>query len=130
MSRRRRDGALVSNASDERQVRDAQSADERARQEQLDDLRAVLALPAGQRVLWRLMDKYGIWRTSWDPSAKIHFNEGQRNAGLFLMKEIEEADPAALWTMHKTVNQQRASEAAARSAERARAQESDDDDAE
>lgn len=40
--------------------------------------------------VWRYILKCGVYRLSWDPSARIHFNEGMRWIGLELVDEINE----------------------------------------
>lgn len=64
----------------------------RARDRELDDLRAVLALPAGQRVLGRWLMHLGVLRgfsPADQPAAAV------RNAALFILGEARAADPEA-----------------------------------
>jgi hypothetical protein len=61
------------------------------------DLRSILMTDAGGRVIWRLLDDAGVFRSVY--SANPHamaYQEGLRNAGLRLLARIEEADPHAL----------------------------------
>lgn len=71
---------------------------------ELADLRELVKSSAGRRVLWRLLEHCGVFRSIWSNSALIHFNEGKRDTGLFLMHEIAEADPNGLLTMMSEVN--------------------------
>jgi hypothetical protein len=79
------------NAADARQVRAASRAEEKREEQFRGSLKAVLSTPEGRRVLGELLDRAGLYRTSWDPSARIHFNEGRRNFGLELLAQIQEA---------------------------------------
>jgi hypothetical protein len=67
----------------------AKAEAERIENEQvIADLRAVMDLPAGRRFMWRTLAATGLYRSSYHPSALIHFNEGQRSIGLTLLAEI------------------------------------------
>lgn len=79
------------NAADPRQIRAAGRAEEKRETEFLAALKAVLETVDGRRVLAELLDRAGLYKTSWDPSAKIHFNEGRRNFGLDLLAQIQDA---------------------------------------
>jgi len=90
---------LVDNAADRNQVRRAEKKRRQQRVNELADLRHVLKDAAARRVLWRLLEHCGVFRSIWHPSALIHFNEGKRDTGLFLMRELADAEPNALLTM-------------------------------
>ena len=96
MSRRQRDRALVDNASDPGQVQAAKQRQTLRRDREMDDLRAVVASPAGERFLRRVLEHVGTFRSVWSPSAAIHFQAGQQDVGHWLMGEIGEADADAL----------------------------------
>lgn len=67
---------------------------ERLRQEQHDaDMAQVLSTRAGRRVFWGLLGITGVFESSWDPSARIHFNEGKRDIGLRLLAELNDKHP-------------------------------------
>lgn len=94
--------AAVDNAADARQVRSAEKRAKELRKRELADLREVLKLETGRRVIWRLLERCNIYRMVWHeqaPDGALHFNEGMRNIGLFLMHEMAEADPYALVRM-------------------------------
>jgi hypothetical protein len=91
--------ALVGNAGDRQQIRKAKKEERERRVHELHDLRTVLATVSGRRVLWRLLDHCGVFRSIWHPSALIHFNEGKRDTGLWLMGEIAAADESAFLRM-------------------------------
>jgi hypothetical protein len=67
----------------------------RARQREIDDVKEVLKTPAGRRFYWRWMGICGIFRISFNPNSnQTAFNEGQRNVGLSLLNDLNEADSA------------------------------------
>jgi hypothetical protein len=62
-----------------------------------DDLRAVVALPQGRRVLRRLLEKTAPFASSFDSDpAVMAFREGHRNMGLILVAMLAEVDGQAL----------------------------------
>lgn len=93
--------ALVGNAADEKQVKEATEKAELIREQELNDLRWVCSHPQGRRFLWRLLSKCKVFGTIWDNSAKIHYNSGQQDIGHFIMAELAEADEEILFQMMK-----------------------------
>ena len=50
------------------------------------DIRALMKLAAGRRVVWRLLEYAGVWRSVFNPEPlRMAFAEGQRNLGLQLL---------------------------------------------
>jgi hypothetical protein len=93
------DSALVRDTSDPRQHQHATRTVKSRRGQELADLRAVLAEPAGRRFVWRLLERVNTFASIWEQSAKIHYNAGQQDVGHFLMAEINEADDTLLFQM-------------------------------
>lgn len=87
----RTDQPYVRNAADKRQVAAAKRAEDKRDEQYRASLVAVLRTFEGRRVIGELLDRAGLYRTSWDPSAKIHFNEGRRNFGLELLATVQDA---------------------------------------
>lgn len=87
--------ALVRNGADDRQVQDGGRREKSIRERELEDVRAILASPQGRRFMWRYLAICGVFRSSWTPSAEIHFNEGRRDIGLHLLADVNDADPEA-----------------------------------
>lgn len=89
--------ALVGNAADSKQVKDARKREEHRREQELNDLRTVLGVPAGRRLLWRILLECHILGPSWRPESGRHmaFIEGERNIGLWLARELEQTAPEA-----------------------------------
>jgi hypothetical protein len=76
-------------AGDPDAVRAKKTARELCLEQEQADLAAVMATPEGQRVIWRILERSGIHRTSFDPNAlKMAFFEGRRDTGLWLEAEI------------------------------------------
>ena len=72
------------------------------RDQELDDLKFVLETRQGRRALWRILEQFGIHRNSFngDPGWSA-FNEGKRNAALWIEAEILKADENSLLMMMK-----------------------------
>lgn len=80
-------------------VSDANREKEKTRRElQIADLTDVLRLPAGQRLLARIIiDKGGILRQTFDMDARVDvLRQGERNLALWLLAELGAADDKAL----------------------------------
>lgn len=59
-----------------------------ARQIEADDIKWLMSSRQGRRVVWRLLEKAGVYRTSFTGNSETFFREGQRNLGLFIVAEI------------------------------------------
>lgn len=94
--------ALVGNAADEKQVKEAGEKVKRGRERELNDLRSILSTVQGRRFVWRFLEVCGINKCSFaDDPHKTSFLEGQRNVGLRLQADIMDAEPNAYVTMMK-----------------------------
>lgn len=73
-----------------------------ARRKEVEDVKWLMAHKAGRRFMWRLLDRAGVYRTSFNNSGSVTaFNEGQRNIGLFLVAEIQDIAPEQYLAMIK-----------------------------
>lgn len=95
------DRALVKNAADEGQVKEAEQKARFHKDQEANDMRAVLDVPAGRRVLWRLLQHCRAMESIWEPSAKIHYNAGRQDVGHYLLSEIVSANEDAFLLMQK-----------------------------
>ena len=68
---------------------------------EVDDLKWIMSNKRGRRFAWRLLDRAGIYRTSFTGNSTTFFNEGMRNIGLMLVADIHEACPEAYALMIK-----------------------------
>lgn len=95
--------ALVTNAADPRQVKKAKQTASRIRDRERHDLRAVLDLVQGRRVIWKLLCVAGVFQVSFragQPDLST-FLEGRREFGLQLMADVTAIDPALYHQMAK-----------------------------
>lgn len=83
-------------ARQQRSAREAASLRRQTRQQELKNLRAVLALPEGRALVRALLERTGVFRSSWAVDAlDMAFREGARNVGLQLIADLNEADAQA-----------------------------------
>jgi len=62
---------------------------QQARQLEDDDLHWLMADARGRRIVWRWLERAGVWRLSFDRDAlAMAFNEGARNQGLRLLDTL------------------------------------------
>lgn len=87
------------NASDPKQVEASDKRAKRRREQELRDFKAIIGTREGRRYVWGLLCLCHVFESSWEASAKIHFNEGERNIGLKLLKDINDGAPAAYQLM-------------------------------
>lgn len=68
------------------------------------DIQAVMNTENGRRLVYRMLVRAGLYQTSYDPEApekNIFFKEGQRNMGLWLLSELQDAAPDSYLLMMK-----------------------------
>lgn len=82
----------VTNPADEVQVKAAREKEKFGRDLELSDMKFLLNTVQGRRVLWRYLKDCGIYQSSFRTSSEIYFLEGQRNIGLKILADIQEAD--------------------------------------
>lgn len=71
-----------------------QARETQRRRKELEDLRWMMGHPQGRRVIGRLLEFAGVFRSSFNSGAAVMaFNEGRRDTGLFLTAELMEANP-------------------------------------
>lgn len=79
---------LQANESEQASEQDAARI---ARQQQVDDLKWLMAHPQGRRIVARIFEKTGIRRTPFNTSGSVmSFNAGAQNVGLWLEAEVLE----------------------------------------
>lgn len=62
------------------------------RRKELEDLRWLLGHPQGRRLVSRVLDEAGVFRSSFNHSGSLMaFNEGRRHIGLWMTAELMEA---------------------------------------
>lgn len=86
----------------EKKVKESEEEQKRRRRRELNDLIKVLDIPEGRRVLWRLLSEAGVYRSSFtENSNRTAFNEGRRDIGLLLLKDVNLAKPNAFAQMQR-----------------------------
>lgn len=84
------------------QERAKHQQDDKARlnlQSELDDIKWLMGSRRGRRIVWRLLERTGIFRSSFTGNSETFFREGMRNVGLMLMAQINEVCPEQYTTM-------------------------------
>jgi len=73
--------------------------------QEVEDFKWLMSTKRGRRMVLRLLDETGVFRTSYDGATnQTMFNEGQRNVGLRYMAKLTEHTPeqfAAMITERK-----------------------------
>lgn len=77
----------------ERKQLDRDERDKHERKSELDDFKWLMSSRRGRRIVWRLLEKTGMFRTSFTGNSETFFREGMRNVGLILIAQINEACP-------------------------------------
>lgn len=96
--------ALVKNAADSKQVKEASVNQKFSREDELEDLRFLLATAQGRRFFWRLFEATHQFTTSFTGNSQTFFYEGERNVGLKILSDIMEADSESYVLMIKEAN--------------------------
>jgi hypothetical protein len=91
------------NAGDRRRVREQEKADKLTEQQHIDDLRVILSMPAGRRVLRHvLFDLCHLNESSYNPSGQLFAaNEGRRTVAVELERELIEVDLEGWLTLQR-----------------------------
>lgn len=83
-------------AGNEEQVRERKTKAQIQREQEMEDLKVILALPQARRVFARFLRFSRPLEPVVNNSGSItYFQEGRRNVGLFLLSEIRQADSKA-----------------------------------
>lgn len=62
-------------------------------QQEAEDFKWIMSNKRGRRFVWRLLDKAGVFRSSFTGNSETFFREGQRNLGLQVLGLIHEHTP-------------------------------------
>ena len=83
-------------------AKETETAQQLKRAQEQDDFRYLMSLPQGRRFMWRLLERAGVFRSSFSLNGlEMAHNEGNRNAGLHLLADIQELCPERYTQMLK-----------------------------
>lgn len=89
----------TANAADKGKVKEGSKKANQRRRKELADIKVILELPQGRRVLWRLMEQCNTFESIMEQSSRIYYLAGRQDLGHFLMAEIVASDEEALFKM-------------------------------
>ena len=90
---------FVKNAASPKQVAAAGRKARFKHDRELEDLKEVLSTKPGQRLIWRYIERCGVYTFASGDVGLVNFNEGRRSAGLEILKEVNEISPEVLISM-------------------------------
>jgi hypothetical protein len=96
-----KDYGIVRNAADEGQLKEAGERQEGKREQEQNDLAFVMSTVQGRRFLWRVIKQCKTFSPVWENSARIHYNAGQHEVGIWLWNELEASNAKALLQMYE-----------------------------
>lgn len=76
------------NAADEETLKVRERLTRRRENRQRGNLKQIMATPAGREFMWVLLDRCGIYRSSFTGNSETFFREGERNIGLYLTAQL------------------------------------------
>lgn len=68
-------------------------------QVEANDIKWLMSSKQGRRIAARLIEKAGVYRTSFTGNSETFFKEGMRNMGLFIVAEVMQHSPEAFALM-------------------------------
>lgn len=74
-------------------------ATERERETQQEDIRWLMGQTQGRRIMSRLLDVTGVFRSSFTGNSETFFREGARNVGLTFLNDAQALAPGDFITM-------------------------------
>ena len=86
--------AFVENAADRRQTAEVERKERERYKQWQADVRELMALPAGRRVFWSLLEWCGVFHSIFDNSgSRMAHNSGRQDVGHYLQAEVIGAAP-------------------------------------
>jgi hypothetical protein len=71
----------------------AEAREQLARANEASDIKQLMTHAWGRRLVWRMLEKSGMYRTSFTGNSETFFREGMRNYGIWLTALINEHCP-------------------------------------
>lgn len=72
-----------------------------ALQTEQEDFKWLMGNKRGRRIVWRLLERTGVYRSSFTGNSETFFREGARNVGLMLLDQIHTITPDQFAVMLK-----------------------------
>lgn len=73
----------------EEKEREAQERAKREAHQEAEDFKWIMGSKRGRRMMWRILERGGVYRLSFDTNAMtMAFNEGRRNESLYLTSRL------------------------------------------
>jgi len=72
-----------------------------------EDFKWLMGNKRGRRIGWRLLERTGVYRSSFTGNSETFFREGMRNVGLTLLAQVHEITPDQFAVMLKEQNDAR-----------------------
>ena len=73
-----------------------------------EDWKWLMKTKRGRRIVWRLLEEAGVFRLSFSTNAMaMAFAEGNKNAGLQILAQVQKHSPDLYTTMVKEANDER-----------------------
>lgn len=79
---------------------------EQEQQRERSDIKWLMSTQGGRRIMWGLLGKAGVFKSSFTGNSTTFFNEGQRNLGLMYLNLINEVCPDQYVAMAKEAAEQ------------------------
>lgn len=86
------------------QLRKAQAETQeqkRLRLKEIEDFKWLMSHKQGRRIVWRILEKAGVYRQTFTGNSETFFLEGKRSIGLFVLAEVHEVSADAYVQMLK-----------------------------
>jgi hypothetical protein len=77
-------------AAQDREANDEIVSERERRNREVEDFKWLMSDARGRRFVWRILEKAGVYRSSFTGSSETFFREGRRDVGLWLMSEIHD----------------------------------------
>lgn len=88
----------------EKALADNSERNKLALQTEQEDFKWLMGNKRGRRIVWRLLERTGVYRSSFTGNSETFFREGMRNVGLTLLAQIHEITPDQFAVMLKEQN--------------------------
>lgn len=79
--------------SDEVAVAEAMRRDELRFERDKAELQALLKRKDMRYLVWRILEQCGVYQTNYRIDPSVHFQEGRRSIGIWLLEQVLQAEP-------------------------------------